>query len=662
LSEWLDVADITPRIAYTATASQTVFTVPFVFFEDEDLFVYQNTTLLVLATHYTVSGAEDEDGGTVTLLTGATAGDIIMIMREVPYSQTTHIPPSGPLDIPAINIQISKLVAMIQQIEDRAFDRAVRLSDSDPTIDLQLPNAAGRANKTVSFDADGLLQMSTVVGGEIDPDAANITFTPSGTGSQARSIQSRLRDYWSTFDFIPIAEHAAIVAGTSSYNATPALNYALEACYDDGKRLNGIGGAYMVDEASSGAGYALLNKGVSIFGEGSQRFTIAPLATMPNTADFMRVEMQTGGDLGFMEMSHILIYCARDGTKRGKRGIYLLDNVTANISRLHLHDIYVTPGNDYSLQIENNPALNAQGCPSNSVIERCAFWEGTHMTYIGDNVIMRNNILRSTGSRVGCEVYLTDASGTASFFIFEQNNCDCAGGALLALNGGRIRVLNNNIELSAGAGTSNGAVIDIDGSSGTIPFAEVCGNHVGIFGTATATSAIRINGTLGAKADHNTLLAGITIGTGIVVTSSATDAILGYNEISSDFTTKISDSGVGTRGVLKALTLVNSFANVGSGYDDAACKKDSDGTVHLVGFLSCPANPANLGIATLPAGFRPLTAMRFHVWGVVTAADAYSTVEIDTSGNITFKGANTFDQLVLNGISFPTTNYVVASL
>jgi hypothetical protein len=222
--------------------------------------------------------------------------------------------------------------------------------------------------------------------------------------------------------------------------------------------------------------------------------------------------------------------------------------------------------------------------------------------------------------------------------------------------------LNNNIELSAGAGTSNGAVIDIDGSSGTIPFAEVCGNHVGIFGTATATSAIRINGTLGAKVDHNTLLAGVTVGTGIVVTSSATDAILGYNEISSGFTTKISDSGTGTRGVLKALTLVNSFANVGSGYDDAACKKDSDGTVHLVGFLNCPANPSTLGIATLPVGFRPITTMRFHVWGVASSADAYSTVGIDTSGNITFNGANTFDQLVLNGISFPTTNYVVASL
>ena len=58
MADWLDVSDITPRIAYTATAAQTAFVVPFVFFEDEDLLVYQNTTLLTLATHYTVSGAE----------------------------------------------------------------------------------------------------------------------------------------------------------------------------------------------------------------------------------------------------------------------------------------------------------------------------------------------------------------------------------------------------------------------------------------------------------------------------------------------------------------------------------------------------------------------------------------------------------------------------
>jgi hypothetical protein len=151
-TEWLDVSDITPRIGYTATASQTAFTVPFVFFENSDLRVYQNEVLLTLDVDYTVTGAEDEDGGTVTLVTGATVGDAILISRHVPIEQTTHIPPSGPLDIAAINIQISKLIAISQQLND-VFERSLRQPDSEDLLDMELP--AARENKLLGFDSDG---------------------------------------------------------------------------------------------------------------------------------------------------------------------------------------------------------------------------------------------------------------------------------------------------------------------------------------------------------------------------------------------------------------------------------------------------------------------------------------------------------------------------
>jgi len=152
--EWLDVSDITPRIAYTATASQTLFAVPFVFFENGNLLVYQNAVLLTLDTDYTVTGAEDESGGAVTLLTGATVGDSIVIVRDVPVEQTTHIPPSGPLDIPAINIQFSKLIAILQQFVN-GVARSLRLADADPDVSLTLPLAADRALQMLGFDASG---------------------------------------------------------------------------------------------------------------------------------------------------------------------------------------------------------------------------------------------------------------------------------------------------------------------------------------------------------------------------------------------------------------------------------------------------------------------------------------------------------------------------
>lgn len=156
MADWIDVSDTTPRIAYTATASQTAFTVPFVFFEEADLKVYQNETLLTLATHYTTTGAEDEDGGTITLLTGATVGDEIMIVRDLAIVQTTHIPPSGPLDIPAVNIQFSKLIAIDQQLDD-ALERSIHFPDSDSTLSGELAPVATRKNLLLGFGDDGEL-------------------------------------------------------------------------------------------------------------------------------------------------------------------------------------------------------------------------------------------------------------------------------------------------------------------------------------------------------------------------------------------------------------------------------------------------------------------------------------------------------------------------
>jgi hypothetical protein len=153
--EWIDVSETTPRIGYTATASQTAFTVPFVFFENSDLWVYQNEVLLTLDLDYTVTGAEDEDGGIVTLITGATVGDAILIARHIPIEKTTHIPPSGPLDIAAINVQISKLIAIDQQLSDQQ-ERSLHFPDSDSSLSGEMAGVDTRKNKLLAFDENGL--------------------------------------------------------------------------------------------------------------------------------------------------------------------------------------------------------------------------------------------------------------------------------------------------------------------------------------------------------------------------------------------------------------------------------------------------------------------------------------------------------------------------
>ena len=62
----INIANNNPRINYTATSGQTVFTVPFEFFDNTDIKVYIEGTLKTITTHYSVSGGNGSTG-TVTM-------------------------------------------------------------------------------------------------------------------------------------------------------------------------------------------------------------------------------------------------------------------------------------------------------------------------------------------------------------------------------------------------------------------------------------------------------------------------------------------------------------------------------------------------------------------------------------------------------------------
>jgi hypothetical protein len=171
MPSWLDVSDTDPHIAYTANGSQTAFTVPFLFFANSDLKVYLNGVLRAITTHYTVTGALNESGGTVTFLTAPANGTTVLIVRDLPIALTTHVPPSGPLDIPGLNFQFSKLVAILQQ-EDAIFDRALRVPIGETTTDI--PPLLERAGQIAAYDGAG------------NPDAVSTTFLSLGIGQRGQ--------------------------------------------------------------------------------------------------------------------------------------------------------------------------------------------------------------------------------------------------------------------------------------------------------------------------------------------------------------------------------------------------------------------------------------------------------------------------------------------
>lgn len=99
-----------------------------------------------------------------------------------------------------------------------------------------LPSIAGRAGKVLGFDAGGNPTMVSVAGAE-DPSlradlaasggAALVGYMPAGAGAVATTVQSKLREMVSVFDFMTAAQIADVQAGTASIDVSAAVQAAI---------------------------------------------------------------------------------------------------------------------------------------------------------------------------------------------------------------------------------------------------------------------------------------------------------------------------------------------------------------------------------------------------------------------------------------------------
>ena len=150
----INIADNSPRISYSVGdgVTQTSFTVPFEFFDDEDLNVYVDGTLKTLTSDYTVSGGDGSTGTITMSVTGASGGSTVVITRDITLERTTDFPVSGAFNIVALNTELDRLIAVAADLDDRA-SRALQLTDYDVSVGLTLPVVDTRKGKTLAFNA-----------------------------------------------------------------------------------------------------------------------------------------------------------------------------------------------------------------------------------------------------------------------------------------------------------------------------------------------------------------------------------------------------------------------------------------------------------------------------------------------------------------------------
>lgn len=199
----MTVLDNTPRDQYTATGGQVAFSYTFEIAAEGDIAVLQNGVLLSLGTgagEYAVTGVGSDTGGVVTLVTGATSGDIITLYRDMALERLTSYTNGGDFLAADVNNDYDRLWLALQQ-NTGTSNRALVAPNTDPLdINMTIPAKADRLNKILRFNVTtGNPEVISLASGATS--AANVSFTQAGTGAIERTVEQKLNESVSVLDF-----------------------------------------------------------------------------------------------------------------------------------------------------------------------------------------------------------------------------------------------------------------------------------------------------------------------------------------------------------------------------------------------------------------------------------------------------------------------------
>jgi hypothetical protein len=156
------ISNVTRRVVFEASGTGP-YAFTFEILANTDIAVYKDDDLLTLTTDYTVT-INSNGTGSVTLTASPTGADQIAIVGNRTISRTTDFVTGGDFFANTINNELDQQTIFAQQNAEGLL-RALQAPQTDPTtIDMTLPRAADRANKTLAFDADGNPVIGEIIG------------------------------------------------------------------------------------------------------------------------------------------------------------------------------------------------------------------------------------------------------------------------------------------------------------------------------------------------------------------------------------------------------------------------------------------------------------------------------------------------------------------
>ena len=252
----MTISSTVVKNSYNGNGSTRTFAFTFRIFQDSDIQVIirninGDETIKTLNTHYTVTGAGNSTGGSITFLKNLPtydytplATEVVVLRRNMPQTQSIDYIANDPFPAEAHEEGLDRAMMAIQQLQEEVT-RSIKLSRTNTMDDTEFYIGADlRAGRLVGFDNDGELTITSNVGSykgnwvsgiiylerDLVKDSTNgniyiVLSEHTSSGSLPLSSNVNSSKYTLLIDAVTISNYATAAAAS----ATSAANSATTA-------------------------------------------------------------------------------------------------------------------------------------------------------------------------------------------------------------------------------------------------------------------------------------------------------------------------------------------------------------------------------------------------------------------------------------------------